>query len=499
MAMAEGEWGNDGTEIEEMSSDDEGGNATVTEGEDNADEEQDGTQIAPQDTEVEADAVRMMEGEEEGDPVTGSAAAALPESSGRNGAGGNRAAALMDENEQTPPTQIDSPHADSPAAEDRAKTDPLERRRTPSPPRKSGHGSGLFLSGGVATAVNGGGSSGFLSSAEPSAKAARARAATSMSSPHPVPRGWLDDQLKAAGAELAGGAKAALRTSARRQHESKGNGGGASMHESAAPVVQTLPKKAQALPKKPSPAKAAAGSGGWIRTKGSPSKGRHAQQARDVAAEDQRAGAPDTQEGSVAQSILAIGVPHERRVVDPPHPRPTDTIRGGAGGAGAAAAAADDDDVEEEEDEDEETEMSAVGIIQGTVNSQELKPNEFSQIRKGCSQQDHDFERMMDAEIAAAAASQQNAECAGERGGDETEGFASPAPGGRYGGGDVVSSKRKKMRSSAHAAAAAGGGGTAEASRGGGPGNGVTGSRTPGAYMRLSSKRSAKNRKSVPR
>lgn len=488
--MDEGEWGNDGTEVEEISSDDEGGNATETEGE-SGEEDEGGTQIAPQDTEMDAEGLRMMEGEEADDPEA-SPEEVLPAPSGVYGGGVPRAAAPMDQNEQTPPTQIDSPHADSQAAEDRAPAlDPSERRRAPSPPRRSGQGSGVFLSGGVATAVDGGKSSGFLSSAEPLAKATGARTAMSLSSPQQVPPGWLDDQLNAAAAGVAQteGARAAPSDSARRQHAAQGNGGGrASTHAGAAPVAQPLPKK-------PSPGKAVAGSGGWIRTKGSPSKGKHAQTA---VAEDRSAGAPDTQEGSVAQSIFAIGVPKERRVVASPRRPPLKrTI---PGDDGACAVAAHNDGDQEDEDEDEDTEMSVVGgIIQGTVHSQELRPNEFSQIRKGCSQQDHDFERMMDAEIAAAAAAASGQQQE-DFGGDETEELASPPRCSRYDGGDVVSSTRKKMKSSACVGAAGRGGGSAKRTRGGGAGEGAIGSRTPGTYVRRpSSKSSNKKRTRAPR
>ncbi|CAM9417391.1 unnamed protein product, partial [Scytosiphon promiscuus] len=445
--MAEGEWENDGTEIEEVISDDEGSNATITEGEEDSDDEVGGTQIAPQDTEMEEEVVRMMDQEAADDPGAGPRGGPA-EPSGRNGGGGSRAAEPADEDEQAPPTQIDSPHADSQATKDRPATaaDPSEQRRAPSPLRRNGQGSGVSLSGGVVTAANGGSSSGFLSSAAPSAKASRARAASSLSSPQRVPQGWLDDQLDAAAAAAAPteGASATPPNRVRRQHTTKGNGGSAPTHAGAAPV-------ARALPKKPSPAKTAvAVSGGWIRTKGSPSKARH---PRTAVAEGERAGAPDTQEGSVAQSILAIGVPLERRVAAPPRPRSRDAI--------------------------------AVGVVRGTVNSQELRPNEFSQIRKGCSQQDYDFERMMDAEIAAAAASGQDCEHAGEGGGYETDELPSPPHRRRNGGGDVVTSERKKMRSSAHALAVGGGSGSSiRASRGSGSGKGAIGSRTPGAYMR---------------
>ncbi|CAN0497435.1 unnamed protein product, partial [Ectocarpus sp. 8 AP-2014] len=318
-------------------------------------------------------------------------------------------------------------------------------------------------------------SSGFLSSAEPSAKAARARAAlplsSSSSSPHPLPEGWLDEELDVAAPAAPATAEPQAKPpkskkSVRREHATKGKGAGASTLAAAAPVKQ-------APPKKPSPTKAVAGRGGWIRTK----VGGNASVPRASASQDDDNGlaaALDAREGSVSQNILAIGVPEERRVV------------GAAAGAGATAEMDEDGD-----DGDEDEDMFLTGIGGTTVDSQEFKADDFSQIRKGCSQEKNEFDRLLDDEIAGAAATGQDREGPKQGTGDGGE----ELPPASNGGGASTSSKRKRMRVSSQAAEGAGGG-----SGGGAAGRkGASGSRTPGAYMGASASLSSSKKRALPR
>lgn len=543
MAQEEEEW-HEGTQLEQESCDDGEDDDTVTEGGDSGnetDEDQGDTQIAAQDTELDAaggelpksnDAARAMNVASEGEPASASRGAAGDGAGGGGGAGGEE----NDQCEATQPTQVDSPDAPAPAptaardnqeqdledtmshdplslraiAEDEAAppTDPTpqpeqqavssvsraagsaltacaaDRRRTPSPLRRAGRGSGVLLlpgGGGGGGAAGGHGaaagdneagtSSGFLSSAEPSAKAARARAALplSSSSPHPLPEGWLDEEPNDVAPPATGEpqAKPPKSKSVRREHATKGKkGAGASALATAAPVKQ-------ALPKKPSPAKAVAGRGGWIRTK----VGGNAPLPRASAAhdDDKLAAALDSQEGSVSQNIFAIGVPEERRVV------------GAAAGAGATA----DMDEDEEEDDDGDI-MTPDGGIGGTaVNSQEFKADDFSQIRKGCSQEKNEFDRLLDDEIAGAAATRRGREGPKQGARDGGEELPPASNGGRA----ATSGKRKRMRVSSQVAEGEGGG-----SGGGAAGRkGASGSRTPSAYMGASASISSSKKRALPR
>eukprot|EP00903_Cladosiphon_okamuranus_P007681 g7445.t1 len=540
--MAAEEREHDDMQLEGASSDEEG-NTTDTEVEDNGgadadDADADGgdeTQaVAPPDTEIapDEDAAHMMEEQGE-DPVysrEAQAAEALgfmeTDDGGREG------------NEPTQATQIDSPHEQAPTQqnEDSENTEslnltPLESRsssaggpsaggtvarRTPSPLRRNGRGSGAFLLRGGDAGGGGGGtaaagdigtsSGGFLSSAEPSAKAARAPAASSLS-PHPLPSGWLDEKPTADRAAAAEGAQAQERPRMKMRAQPAPPGQRAS-------TATTIADEGAAVPKKPSPAKAAADGAGWIRTRGSPSKGKGkkapaaaaggAGAAGDEEA-DEQATALDTQDDSVSQSILAIGVPHERRVLEQAGSRPSP-----AGGIAAAASVADQGEEEGEDDEEEEDMLAAVGATGGTVNSQELRADEFSQIRKGCSQEQHDFNRLLDDVIAGAAA--ENGE-ADQLSGALDEGSplqAEPGSQGRGGGGSGGSGdagrgggggKQKKMKKIGRLAAADGGGGGdgAKRPRGGGAGRtGAAGSRTPGAYVGGVGAKSSTKKRAAP-
>ncbi|CAM9398603.1 unnamed protein product [Ectocarpus sp. 4 AP-2014] len=532
MAEEEEEWRSEGTQLEQETCDDGDDGDTVTEGGDSGNESEDDqgdTQIAAQDTDLDAaggataesnDAARAMNVAFEEEPASASRGAAGDGAGGGGGAGG-------EENEQcepTQPTQVDSPDALAPPptaaldnqgqdledtmshnpaslgamAEDEAAltTDPApppkqqavspvpqaagralvactaDRRRTPSPLRRAGRGSGVLLlpSGGGGGAAGGHGaaagdneagtSSGFLSSAEPSAKAARARDAlplSSSSSLHPLPEGWLDEELDvAAPAAPATGEPQAKppksRKSVRREHATKGKGAGASTLAAAAPVKQVPPEKT-------SPTKAVAGRGGWIRTKDD---------------DTGLAAAFGPREGSVLQSIFAIGVPEERREV------------GAAAGAGATAEMDEDGD-----DEDEDGDMFLTGIGGTTVDSQEFKADDFSQIRKGCSQEKNEFDRLLDDEIAGAASTGQGREGPKQDTGDGGE----ELPPASNGGGAATSGKRKRMRVSSHVAEGEGGG-----SSGGAAGRkGASGSRTPGAYMGASASLSSSKKRALPR
>lgn len=540
--MAGKEWEVDDTQMEDESYDD-GASATVTEGEDNGD---DAEETIVGDNELgraagfvgnHHPAVHMKEKEEEGDlpdskevPVAASCGAVEGGSGWDNYDG---------ENEPTQPTQIDSPPAATATAtaQDRqdsentesphppsSKENPVEqvnanetasqldsptatgaveRRRTPSPPRRTGRGSGVFLSrDGAVASGDGGTGSGFLSSAEPASKAAKARATASfLSSPHPLPRGWLDDQLNAAGAAVTDGAKAEPQKLQRVQQQQqqpsarkprKTANGGTAMVAEALPQRKLLNKVV------------VAGPGGWIRTKCSPSKGGNAPLPAAAAAASAAGGGVDeyaptlgAQQRSISQSILAIGVPHERRVVEPPQSRPT---------RAAVPVAGDHSDSDQEEDEDEDGENPVGGVVGGTVNSQELRAKEFSQIRKGCSQEKDEFERMMDAAIAGAAEGTETDVQSGALGrgssqqsehkSQDVDGGCGSRESGR-GGGDGIHVKRKKMRASAQAAA---GGGAEETPRGGGVGRkGATISRTPGAYIGGAGTKSTIKKRAVPR
>ena len=478
------------------------------------------TQVVAQETEVvpdeDADA-RMMEGEHE-NPVDSREAQEAEARGTVESDGGVRAG-----DEPTQATQIDSPQAPTQHDEDPENTESLNpspppspsrhaaggtaARRTHSPLRRNGRGSGFQLSrdgaaGAGAADVDGTTSSGFLSSAEPSAKAARAPAASSLS-PHPLPAGWLDDPPNADRAAATEGAQ----TQARPKQGAQPAGNRASTTAAAADERASVP---ETLPKKPSPAKAATDSAGWIRTKSSPSKGK-GRRAPPVSAagaeaagdeeDEEHATAPDTQEGSVSQSFLAIGVPHERRVLEPPRSRPT-----AAGGAAATTAGADQGQDEDEEDE-EENEMLAAAATGGTVNSQELRADELSQMKRECSQDNHSFNRMMDGYITGAMA---------EIGGPDPltgapdEG-SPPQTEPRSQGGDDGGSgdsggggKRKKMKASGTVAAADGGGvdgvGSAKTPRGGAAGRkGTGGSRTPGAYVVGLGAKSSSKKRAAPR
>ncbi|CAM9503688.1 unnamed protein product, partial [Ectocarpus sp. 13 AM-2016] len=528
-------WRSEGTQLEQETCDDGDDDDTVTEGGDSGNESEDDqgdTQIAAQDTDLDAaggataesnDPARAMNVAFEEEPASASRGAA---GGGAGGGGGTRG----EENEQcepTQPTQVDSPDAPAPPppvldnqeqdledtmshnpvslgamAEDEAglTTDPAsqpkqqallpvpqaagralvacaaDRRRTPSPLRRAGRGSGVLLLAGGGGGGGGGGaagghgaaagdkeagaSSGFLSSAEPSAKAARARAAlplSSSSSPHPLPEGWLDEELDvaAAAAPATGEPQAKppkCRKSERREHATKGKGADASTLAAAAPVKQVPPKKT-------SPTKAVAGRGGWIRTKDD---------------DTGLAAALDGREGSVSQNIFAIGVPEERRVV------------GAAAGASATAEMDEDGD-----DEDEDGDMFLTGIVGTTVDSQEFKADDFSQIRKGCSQEKNEFDRLLDDEIAGAVSTGQGRERPKQGTGDGGE----ELPQASNGGGTATSGKRKRMRVSSHVAEGEGGG-----SSGGASGRkGASGSRTPGAYMGASASLSSSKKRALPR
>eukprot|EP00752_Nemacystus_decipiens_P016548 g14790.t1 len=483
------------------------------------------TQLVAQETEraPEEDNARMMEEEDEDPGCSREAQEAEARGTVESVDGGQGG------NEQTQATQIDSPAPSQPDEDsDSENTESLKpptspsplrspsagqaaggtgARRTPSPLRRNGHGSGFFLSrggagAGGADAASGdlGTSSGFLSSAEPSARAARAPAATSLS-PHPLPPGWLDDQPNADRATSTEGGQAQARPTASAQRDDN--------RASTAPVPAANKGAATPVPrtlsKRPSPAKAATDVAGWIRTRSSPPKGKGrkappvAAAGADAAENDkdgELATAPDTAEGSVSQSILAIGVPDERRVLEPPRSRPT-----AAGGAATTVAGVDQG--EDEDKEDDEVEMLAAATTGGTVNSQDLRAHDFSQLGKGCSQDKDEFNRLMD-EVLAGAAAESGAAGALPDALDEAS-RPRPESGsqGGYGGGSGDTGrgggggKRKKMKASGNVAT--GGGGTAKTPRGGAMGRkGAGGSRTPGAYMGGLAVKSSTKKRAAP-
>lgn len=392
-----------------------------------------------------------------------------------------------------------------------------------------GFGDKISAGGGDVSPASPGTSVGFLSSAEPSATAVGAFA-RSLSSPQPLPSGWLDDQLTAAAAKTAPSATARQAGVEDEEggRERKGKrrlpAGAHATNENTA-VNRPVASKPVAAPvtqvrKKPSPGKVVPGPGGWIQTKSSSFKGGDAYAAASGGGGGARANALDceqdddnlgTQRGLASQNILAIGVPQERRVRGPHLQQPR---------------VADDPEQQNQwaqsrQEEHEEVETPAG--MSPALNTQDINPDDFSQIQKDCSQDRRELECLLDQAIAEGQHGGGTKErgngkvplspsCpfpldgnGGESGTNAGLGGVAPSvhsdsqsldgDGGGGGGGSggrglgATPGKRKKMRASV--AAAAGGEGM--------PGSGTArrgaASRTPGAYLGGSgSKLSAKKR-----
>ena len=278
---------------------------------------------------------------------------------------------------------------------------------TGTPPGSESAGQTRRLMDDMPATTGEGDSVGFLSSADPPAKADDA-VTSAPSSPQPLPRGWLDKELAAAAAHssppsrarrarVEDGERGRERNEDTRQPPPDAAAAAANKQTSVIdltaapnPIVTPVTK----APKIPSSIKAVPGPGGWIQTKVSQSRG-----GKVPAAGAGRGGGgcaratADSQERSLSQNILAIGVP-EDRCVSVRRSRP------------ARAAGADDEDRDpqdcglsqfrEEEDDDGGT---PAGMVL-SLNTQDINPNDFSQIQKDCSQDRKEVERLLDQAIA---------------------------------------------------------------------------------------------------
>lgn len=421
--------------------------------------------------------------------------------------------------------------------------------------------------GGHLTPASRGTTTSFLSSAEASVRAPAGGVSKTLSSPQSSPPGWLHEQVIAATA-VAGVAAAPAVVSRQvgvrgrvgeRRHASKGKGrraagatGGARKKDGAVRAAAAATEGSRQEPKRPSPAKAVPGPGGWIQAKSS--KGGSAPAVAGGGGRSGRAhaAAPDdehdvddseTQDASVSQNILAIGVPQERRVRGPPPPLPlpmtmpmptplnTSPADAAVDTAGAAQNVREDGGSQSGEEEEEEWLGTPAGI-RAALNTQDITPDDFSQIRKDCSQGKKEVDRLLEQALAGVSGIEdeggssgggggggkypssqldpppldrskvENGAASGRQEGSPPAGLRSQAPDGGSGGHGhaSVSGKRKKMTASVptvqrckrEVPGGVGGGG----GRGDGAGaGGAARSRTPGAYVGGSgSKSSAKKR-----
>lgn len=248
-----------------------------------------------------------------------------------------------------------------------------------------------FADGSNVALTSGGISEGFLSSVEQSA-----RAAVQSSLPlQRFPNKCLD-QLNLA-------ADKATSSMSSRPVEAKGGKGHKKNGRQKAIRAGTVTKEKSAAvtpamkaPKIPSPAKVVPGLGDWIETKNRSSfRGGSATAggAGRVLNDHRGIGSLESQESSISQNILAIGVPQEREVYGPP-PNVSRTAPDPRQGDDSWSHSQSLSQLKESQ----ETRMPA-GLAP-VLNTQDINPDDCSQIEKNCSQDRREMDRILDEAIA---------------------------------------------------------------------------------------------------
>lgn len=246
-------------------------------------------------------------------------------------------------------------------------------------------------------------SAGFMTSADPSAKPKETVTRPLPSPLRTFPRGSIDDDQGDA-AKLAV-KKVGVRDEVGVRDGERGPSRLEKNNASPASAVGILSKKTESAvatsgaptSRRPSPAKDKAGQGDWIQTKSSSSRdgavaALNGVKNRGRGADDCKRGESgnrvETQDATVSQNILAVGVPHGLRVSDP-----TRDASDGIGEEvdGSSQLYPDEGTRKDEGDQDVET----TDAILSAVNTQDINASNASQIRKKCSQNEKDIERML--------------------------------------------------------------------------------------------------------